>query len=325
MNGAVRRLLPPLAMVLIAAGTAEGIPAQQSTGPRHIGVIAPNNSAESEGAQAFRDGLRDAGYAEGRSVVIDWWYGNGNYNQMDNAIASFVERKVDVIVVESTVAALATKRVTPTIPIVMALIADPVATLAQPGANITGLSMMTTHLSGKRLELLKEAMPRVTRVAVLWNPSTPWHPRALEDLKRAAPSLAIELTLHGARNAEEIAAAILSASRAHAEALYVIEDGPFWAHRMILLKAASDGRLPVMGAQSRFAESGALLSYGVEVAKLWRQSAQYVDRILKGEKPGDLPIQQPTTFDLVVNLKTAKALGITVPPAVLARADRVIR
>jgi len=330
MNGAVRRLLPPLAMFLIAAGTAEGIPAQQSTGPRHIGVIAPNNSAESEGAQAFRDGLRNVGYAEGRNIVIDWWYGNGNYNQLDNAIASFVERKVDVIVVESTVAALATKRATSTIPIVMALIADPVgsglvATLAQPGGNITGLSMMTTHLSGKRLELLKEAMPRVTRVAVLWNPSTPWHPRALEDLKRAAPSLAIELTLHGARNAEEIAAAILAASRAHAEALYVIEDGPFWAHRMILLKAASDRRLPVIGAQSRFAESGALLSYGVEVGNLWRQSAQYVDRILKGEKPGDLPIQQPTTFDLVVNLKTAKTLDITVPPSVLARADRVIR
>jgi putative ABC transport system substrate-binding protein len=317
-------------MFLIAAGTAEGIPAQQSTGPRHIGVIAPNNAAESESARAFRDGLLDAGYAEGRNIVIDWWYSNGDYNHVDDAIASFVERKVDVIVVESTVAALATKRATSTIPIVMALIADPVgsglvATLAQPGGNITGLSMMTTHLSAKRLELLKEAMPRVTRVAVLWNPSTPWHPRALEDLKRAASSLSIELTLHGARNAEEIAAAISAASRAHAEALYVIEDGPFWAHRMILLKAASDRRLPVIGAQSRFAESGALLSYGVEVAKLWRQSAQYVDRILKGDKPGDLPIQQPTTFDLVVNLKSAKALDITVPPSVLARADRVIR
>ena len=330
MKGAAWSLLPPLAMFLMSAWAAEGIPTQHSTGLPHIGVIAPNNSAENEGARAFRDSLRDAGYAEGRNIVIDWWYGNGSYNHMDDAIASFVERKVDVIVVESTVAALATKRATSTIPIVMALVADAVGsglvpTLARPGGNITGLSMMAADLSAKRLGLLKEAMPRVTRVAVLWNPLTPWHPRALEDLKRAAPSLSLELTSHSARKPEEITTAITNASRAHAEALYVIEDGPFWAHKTILLKAASDRRLPVIGAQSRFTESGALLSYGVEVANLWRQSAQYVDRILKGEKPGDLPIQQPTTFDLVVNLKTAKALDITVPPPVLARADRIIR
>ena len=263
MSGAIRGLLPPLAMFLILAGTAEGIPAQQSTGPAHIGVVAPNVSAESEDAQAFRDGLRDAGYVEGRNIVIRWWYGSGSYDHLGDAIASFVERKVDVIVVESTVAALATKHATSTIPIVMAAVADPVGSglvvrLAHPGGNITGLSMMTTDLSVKRLGLLKEAMPRIARVAVLWNPLTPWHPRALEDIKRAAPSLSIELTLHGARNAEEITAAISAASRAHAEALYVIEDGIFWAHQTGLLKAA-------------------------------------------------------------------KALGVTVPPSVLARADRVIR
>ena len=285
---------------------------------------------QSDDAQAFRDGLRDAGYAEGRNIVIDWWYGNGSYDRLDAAIASFVERKVDVIVVESTVAALATKRATSTIPIVMAAVADPVgsglvATLGQPGGNITGLSMMSTDLSAKRLELLKQAMPRVTQVAVLWNPLTPWHPRALEEIKRAAPSLSIELTLHGARNAEEITAAISAASRAHAEALYVIEDGIFWAYQATLLKAARNRRLPVFAAQTRFAELGALLSYGVEADKVWRQSARYVDRILKGERPGDLPIQQATTFDLVVNLKTAKALGIRIPPSVLARADKVIR
>jgi putative ABC transport system substrate-binding protein len=330
MNGAALDLLPPLAMFLMSAWAAEGIPAQQSTGPPHIAVVAPNASAQSESAQALRDGLRDAGYAEGRNIFIDWWYGNGSYNHLDDAIATFVERKVDVIVVESTVAALATKRATSTIPIVMATVADPVgsglvASLAQPGGNITGLSMMTTDLSAKRLELLKEAMPRVTRVAVLWNPLTPWHPRALEDLKRAAPSLSIELTSHGARNAEEITAAISAASRAHAEALYVIEDGIFWAHQTILLEAAWSRRLPVIAGQNRFAELGALLSYGVEVTKLWRQSAQFVARILKGDRPGDLPIQQPTTFDLVVNLKTAKALDITVPPSLLARADKVVR
>ncbi len=329
MNGAARGLLP-LAIFLMLACLAEGIAAQQSAGPPHIAVVAPNASAQSESARALRDGLRDAGYADGRNIVIDWWYGNGSYDHLDEAIANFVERKVDVIVVESTVAALATKRATSTIPIVMATVADPVgsglvASLAQPGGNVTGLSMMTTELSAKRLGLLKEAMPRVTRVAVLWNPLTPWHPRVLEDLKRAAPSLSIELTSHGARNAEEIAAAILAASRARAEALYVIEDGIFWAHQTTLLKAAWNRRLPVITAQTRFAELGALLSYGVEATKLWRQSAQYVDRILKGDKPGDLPIQQPTAFDLVVNLKTAKALQLTIPQSILVRADEVIR
>jgi putative ABC transport system substrate-binding protein len=163
------------------------------------------------------------------------------------------------------------------------------------------------------------------RVAVLWNPLTPWHPRAVEDIKRAAPSLSIELTLHGARNAEEITAAISAASRARAEALYVIEDGPFWTHQATLLEAARNRRLPVIAGQTRFAESGALLSYGVDATKMWRQSAQYVDRILKGDRPGDLPIQQPTAFDLVINLKTANALGIRVPRSLLERADKVVR
>lgn len=330
MNDAARILVPSLAMFLMSVWAAGGALAQQSTSSPHIGVIAPNVSAQSDDAQAFRDGLRDAGYAEGRNISIDWWYGNGSYNRLDSAIANLVERKVDLIVVESTVAALATKRATTTVPIVMAAVADPVgsglvASLAQPGGNITGLSMMTTDLSAKRLELLKEAIPRVTRVAVLWNPLTPWHTRALEDLKRAAPSLSIALTFHGASNAEEISAAILAASRVRAEALYVIEDGPFWAHQAILLKAASDHRLPIVAAQTRFAELGALLSYGVEAARVWRQSAQYVDRILKGSRPGDLPIQQPTAFDLVVNLKTAKALGIGIPESILVRADQVIR
>jgi putative ABC transport system substrate-binding protein len=318
-------------MFLMSALAAEGISAQQSTGPPHVGVVAPNVGAvQSESAQAFRDGLRDVGYAEGRNIFIDWWYGNGSYDHLGNAIAGFVERKVDVIVVESTVAALATKRATSTIPIVMAVVADPVgsglvATLAQPGGNITGLSMMTADLSAKRLGLLKEAMPQVMRVAVLWNPLTPWHPRAVEDIKRAAPSLSIELTLHGARNAEEITAAISAASRARAEALYVIEDGPFWTHQATLLEAARNRRLPVIAGQTRFAESGALLSYGVDATKMWRQSAKYVDRILKGDRPGDLPIQQPTAFDLVINLKTANALGIRVPRSLLERADKVVR
>jgi len=192
MKGATQGLLAALAMFLISAPSGEGIAAQPSSEPPHIVVIAPNNSAQSESAQAFREGLRDAGYVEGRNIFIDWWYGNGSYDHLGDAIATFVARKVDAIVVESTVAALAAKRATATIPIVMVLVADPVGSglvtsLAQPGGNITGFSMMTTDLSAKRLELLKEAMPRLTRVAVLWNPLTPWHPRALEDLKRAEP------------------------------------------------------------------------------------------------------------------------------------------
>ncbi len=287
-------------------------------------------SPESKEAQAFREGLRNAGYAEGRDVVIEWRSANGDYARVPELVADLVQRKVEVIVVTGMVAAQAVKRATSTIPIVMAVVADPVgsglvANLAHPGGNVTGLSTMTTDLSAKRLQLLKEAIPRVARVVVLWNPDNPYHPKAIEELKAAAPSLAIELKFVGVRTPEEIDPAFSAVSRAHAQALYVIEDALFFTHRATILKLAFKARLPSIYGLKQFVDAGGLMSYGTDFADLYRRSAEYVDKILKGAKPADLPIEQPTKFELVVNLKTAKALSITIPESILVRADEVIR
>jgi len=302
--------------------------AQQPASPRRIGVLS--NSTEGTQAQAFRQGLRDAGYAEGRDVVIEWRSASGNYARVPELAADLVQRKVDVIVVVSTLAALAVKRATSTIPIVMAEVADPlgsglVTSLAHPGGNVTGLSLMSAELGAKRLQLLKEAIPRVARVAVLWNPDTPFHTKAVEDLKAAAPSLAIELSFVSARTPEEFGPAFSAMARAHAEALYVLGDAFFFSHRTTLLKLASKARLPTSYSERLFVDEGGLISYGPNRDDMYRRSAGYVDKILKGARPGDLPIEQPTKFELVVNLKTAKALGITIPQSILLRADEVIR
>jgi putative ABC transport system substrate-binding protein len=224
----------------------------------------------------------------------------------------------------------AVKRATSTIPIVLAVVADPVgsglvANLAHPGGNVTGLSLMVADLSAKRLQLLKEAIPRLTRVAVLWNPATPYHPKVVDELKAVAPSLSIELSFVGVRTPQQFGPAFTAISRAHAQALYVLDDAFFVIHRMTLLKLALKARLPVIYSQRNFPDAGALMSYGANYGDLFRRSAGYVDKILKGAKPGDLPIEQPTKFELVVNLKTARALGITIPESILLRADELIR
>jgi putative tryptophan/tyrosine transport system substrate-binding protein len=184
---------------------------------------------------------------------------------------------------------------------------------------------MTSELSAKRLQLLKEVIPRLTRVAVLWNPDTPFHPKVIEELKAVAPSLSIELNFVSARTPEEIDPAFSAVSRAHAQALYVVGAPVFNTHRTTLLKLASKARLPAIYYMRHFADAGGLMSFGTDSGDLFRRSAGYVDKILKGANPGDLPVEQPTKFELVVNLKTAKALGITIPESILLRADEVIR
>jgi len=303
--------------------------AQQSAPPRHIGVLLVGFSPESKEAQQFRQGLRDAGYAEGRDVVIEWRSANGNFDRVPELVADLIQRKVDVIVVEATPAAQALKRATSTIPIVMAIVSEPVGsglieTFAHPGGNVTGLSNMTSELGAKRLQLLKETIPRLTRIAVLWNPDTLWHAKVVQDLKAVAPSLSVELSLVGARTPEELSAAFSAVSRAHAQALCVIDSAFFATQRKRILALASKGKLPVFGDRG-FADAGALMSYGTNFGDLFRRSAVYVDKILKGAKPGDLPIEQPTKFELVVNLKTAKTFGITIPQSILQQADEVIR
>ncbi len=319
-----------LAACLGLFGLPSPADAQQLASPQHIGVLLVLTSPEGKEMQAFRQGLRDAGYAEGRDVVIEWRSANGDYARVAELAADLVQRKVDVIVADTTFATQAVKHATSTIPIVMALVADPVgsglvANLARPGGNVTGLSIMLAELSAKRLQLLKEAIPRLTRVAVIWNPATPYHPKAVEDLKSVASSLALELSFVGARTPEEFGPAFSAVSRAHAQALYVLDAPLFFTHRTTLLKLASKARLPVISGEKQFADEGGLMSYGANYWDQLRRSAEYVDKILKGAKPGDLPIQQPTKFELVVNLKTAKALGITIPESILLQADEVIR
>jgi putative ABC transport system substrate-binding protein len=311
-------------------GLASTADAQQPAPPRRIGVLLLAQSPEGEVAQKFRQGLRDTGYSEGRDVVIEWCFANGDYARLPALAADLVKSKVDVIVVDSTPATQAAKRATSTIPVVMGIVADPVGSglvtsLAHPGGNVTGLSLMTPEISAKRLQFLKEAIPRLIRVAVLWNPDTPYSPKVIEELKAAAPSLSIELNFVGVRTPEEFGPAFSAVSHAHAQALYVIEDSLFFVHRTTLFKLALKARLPTICGQREYVDAGGLISYGANLGDLFRRSAGYVDKILKGAKPSDLPIEQPTQFELVVNLKTAKALGITIPESILVRADEVIR
>jgi putative tryptophan/tyrosine transport system substrate-binding protein len=303
--------------------------AQQPATPRRVGVLLVGLSPESNEAKQFRLGLRDLGYSEGRDVLIEWRSANGDYDRIPALVANLVQSKVDVIVQDSTVGTEVTKRATSTIPIVMALVLDPVGSglvksLSHPGENVTGLSMMATELYPKRMQLLKEMKPQLTRVAVLWNPDHPFHAKAVEELKAIAPSLAVELSFAGARTPEQLVPAFLDATRAKAQAVYVVEDPIFFAHRMTVLNLASTAQLPTIHELRRWPEAGALMSYGPDLHDLFRRAAIYVDRIFKGAKPADLPVEQPTKFELVINLKTAKTLGMAIPSGMLAIADEVI-
>jgi putative ABC transport system substrate-binding protein len=319
--------------ITVLGGAAVGWPlaarAQQTASPQRIGVLLVGLSAESNELQHFRQGLRDVGYSEGRNVVIEWRSAKGDYDRVPELVADLVRSKVDVIVLDSTVGTQVAKRSTSTIPIVMALVIDPVGTglvksLAHPGGNVTGLSMMTADINSKRLQLLKEAIPKLTRAAVLWNPDHPFHPKVVEDLKVIAPSLSMELSFVGARAPEQFGPAFSDVNRVQAQALYVVDDPIFFAHRMTLFELASTARLPTIHELGRWPKEGGLMSYGPDVNDLFRRAAIYVDRILKGTKPADLPVEQPTKFELKINLKTAKALGLTIPEAILLRADEVI-
>lgn len=304
--------------------------AQQSASPQHIGVLLVARLPESDEVQAFRQGILNAGYVEGRDVVIEWRIANGDYQQIPDLVADLVQRKVAVIVVVSTPAALAVKRATSTIPIVLALVADPVgsglvSSLAHPGGNVTGLSLMTAELAAKRLQLLKEAIPPLKRVAVLWNPDTAFHTNVKEQLNAAAAALSIKLVFVGAQQPENFDAAFSAMKKANAQALYVLDDAFFFTHRTTILQLASKARMPVIYSERNFPDAGGLMSYGIFVEDLFRRAAGYVDKILKGAKPGDLPIELPTKFQLIVNLRTARELRLTIPQSILLRADEVIR
>ncbi|MBI3527057.1 MAG: ABC transporter substrate-binding protein [Betaproteobacteria bacterium] len=287
-------------------------------------------SEQSDEAKAFRQGLRDAGYAEGKDILIEWWFGGGRYDRAPEAVADLAKRKADVIVVEGTPAALAAKGATSTIPIVMALVGDPVgsglvASLARPGGNVTGVTNQTVDLAAKRLQLLKEAIPGARRVVVIFNPETRPNSIMISRLKEAAPGIGVELKFISVRNVEELRAAFAGLSRSNVDALFIVDDGFMFTHGEEILQMGMSARLPIVFANKPLARKGVLLSYAVDHPALFRRAADYVDKIFRGANPADLPIEQPTKFELVVNLKTARALGLTIPQSILLRADEVIR
>jgi putative ABC transport system substrate-binding protein len=305
--------------------------AQQLRSPRRVGVLLVAWAPTDAQPQQLRQGLREAGYVEGRDVVIEWRDAEGHYDRVDALAADLVRDKVDVIVVDSTPAALAAKRSTAVIPIVMVTVGDPVgsglvARLAHPGGNITGLSMMMSDLGAKRLDLLKEILPGIRRVALMWDPNVAWHKPAVQNLADAARSLSIKTIAVPVSRVEQFESAFAAIRRSRVEAIYLIESAFFVTQRVHLLKLSSAAELPIIYGQREFVVDGALMSYAANFHDMWRRAASYVDKIiLKGAKPGDLPVEQPTTFELLVNLKTAKALGIAIPESILLRADQVIR
>jgi putative ABC transport system substrate-binding protein len=282
--------------------------------------------------QAFLEGMRALGYVEGPHFVLEYRGAEGQFEGFPDLAAELVRLKVEVIVTQGTPAALAAKHATTTIPVVMVGVGDPVgsglvASLARPGGNITGLSNLSPELVGKQLEFLKDVRPTVSRVAVLWNPANPASTLIVRAAEVAAQRLGVQLHLVEARGRgpDAFDRAFAAMTNAHAGALLVLADNIFFEHRRRLAALAAMSHLPTMHQDGRMVEAGGLISYAASVSDVWRHGATYVDKILKGAKPADLPVEQPTKFELVLNLKTAKALGITMPPSLLLLADEVIQ
>ena len=286
-------------------------------------------SGPSSHTEGFLRGLRELGYIEGKNIAIEYRFADGRLERFRDFAAELVNQKVDVIVVASSQAIHPAKDATRTIPIVMAQSEDPVgsgfvAGLGQPGGNITGLTSMSPELSGKRLELLKLVVPKVSRVAVLWNAANPVAALELKETEFAAQALGVKLQPVKVTGSNDLGPAFSAMTRERAGALIVLQDFIFFDHRAGLVDLAAKSRLPVIYEGREFAEAGGLMAYGPRYDDLFRRSAAFVDKILKGTKPADLPVEQPTKFELVVNLKTAKALGIEIPASLLALADEVI-
>jgi putative ABC transport system substrate-binding protein len=281
------------------------------------------------GITTLSDTLRELGWIEGKNIAFERRYAENRLDRLPALAAELVDLKVDVIVAAGTLAPLAAKRATTTIPIVMTAAGDPVGSglvpnLARPGGNVTGLSLMVPDLGGKRLELLKELLPRMSRVAVLWNAANPYPALVFKETERAAQTLGIEVQSLEVREPNDFGNAFEAAERHQPDALIMVEDPLTIDFRKQIADFALTHRLPAMNGFRQFVDAGGLMAYGASLSDLLRRAAGYVDKILRGAKPSDLPVEQPTKFELVINLKTAKALGIEIPPMLLARADEVI-
>ncbi|HSL78114.1 MAG TPA: ABC transporter substrate-binding protein [Pseudolabrys sp.] len=312
-----------------AAWPLEARTQQRSNVPR-VGYLFSFTRAEGEHLwEACRQGLRDLGYVEGQNIILEPRLAEGHNERLATLAAELVQLKVDVIVAAATPASRAAKAATSTIPVVFVAVGDPVkaglvATLAQPGGNVTGLSLLTSDLSGKRLSLLMETVRRVARVAILMNPDNPISAVFLEETKLAAQQLRTELQPFNARNPEEIAQAFAVAAGQRIDAVIVFDDPVLWSYRAQIVALADVRKIPAVYGYRDFVDQGGLMSYGPDRPDQYRRTAIYIDKILKGAKPSELPIEQPTKFELIVNRKTAKSLGIELPASVIVGANEVI-
>ncbi len=323
------RALVGVALGLFAAPLAAE--AQQPARVHRIGILLSGPiSPRMHLVEAFRQDLRELGYAEGHNIALVIRSAEQGPEQLPDRAAELVRLNVDVIVAVATPAVQAAQQATRKIPIVMVSVVDPVATgfvasLARPGGNTTGLSILSAELSGKRLQLLKEVVRGVSRVAVLWNPTNPSTVLQIGPTKVAAKALGVRLQPLEVRGPQDLESAFQAATRGRAGALIALDDSLFYGERTRVVALAAKSRLPAMYGFREFVDAGGLMAYAVNQADLWRRAAILVDKILKGAKPADLPVEQPTRFELVINMKTAKALGLTFPQSILIRADQVIQ
>ena len=319
-----------LALGILAAPLT--IEAQQPAKVYRVGFLSllPQEQAFSH-IKALHEGLRGLGYIEGQNIILEYQFADGTAERLPDLVAELIHLKVDIIVTGfGTLPALAAKQATSTIPIVFSFVADPVgsgivASLARPGGNITGLSTLAAGLAGKRVELLKEILPQLSRVAILLNPATPAATQALRETQAIAATWGIQLQPLEVRTPEDFESSFAVASQEHTDALITVTDPFTIVHRARIVALAAKSRLPAIYGMRDFVEAGGLISYGANYDEPSQRAAAYVDKILKGAKPADLPVEQPMKFELVINLKTAEALGLTIPPTLLFQADEVIR
>jgi putative ABC transport system substrate-binding protein len=320
-----------LSCLLITVLLITGLEAQQPAKVPRIGFLAAvSHSANSVRFEAFRQGMRELGHVEGKNIVIEWRYADGKPDRLPALAAELVRLKVDVIVTGGSTATRPAKEATNTIPIVMAQDTDPVgsgfvASLARPGGNITGLATLAPELSGKQLELLKEIVPKLSRVAVIGSSTRSGNAQSLKETELAGGAFGVKVQYLDILNRKDIETAFQAASKGRADAVLVLTSPFATSQRKQIIDLAAKNRLPAIYDRAEFVEDGGLMTYSVSSTDLFRRAATYVDKILKGAKPANLPVEQPTKFELIVNLKAAKQIGLTIPPNVLARADKVIR
>ena len=318
--------------IKIFGGAAAACPVALFAQPKipRVGFMGNSTAAlEANLVSSLREGLRELGYEEGRNIVIEYRWADGKYEQFPALVAELLAAKVDVIVTAGTPASLAVKKATKTVPLVMVAVGDPVGTglvssLAHPGDNLTGLSSIAPDLEGKRLDLLREVIPTLSNIAVFFNSLNPFHVVSMRQAHAAAQTMGIKLQRHDIRTSEDLDSAFAAIRKERPDALLILADRVFLHNRQRLMDFTEEQRLPNVNAYKELVEAGGLMSYGPSYEDMHKRAAIYVDKILKGAKPADLPIEQPSKFTFVINLKAAKALGVTMPPSLITLADEVI-